>query len=151
MKYKFQLTDRDLISKPWCKITDIPVIHSGYRNPTEPYIISAPVRVTSPANDQRPKLDILIPAGFKYDGASVPVFFRRLLPKTHPRMWRAATVHDWLYYNRGDMGNGVILNRKQCDDIFLDIMIQDGLDITRRNAAHQAVRMFGRGAWLDDD
>jgi len=45
-------------------------------------------------------LEILVPAGFRYDLASVPRFLWRLIAPFELGL-AAATVHDWLYRNGG--------------------------------------------------
>ena len=137
--YVFTPKDSWIRNDPLYPAGAIPVYHDGFQNSKEPFTLSVTMNVTGPNN-----FNVEILEGFRYDNASIPWVFQRVLPKTHPKIWRAALVHDWLYYNR-------IGKREDADKIFLDILKQDGLDWIRRNAAYKAVRLFGKSAWEDDD
>jgi hypothetical protein len=50
-------------------------------------------------------------------------------------------VHDALYMSES-------LDRKTCDDIFLDLMRQDGVSLVKRTLMYLAVRSFGGALWL---
>lgn len=87
--------------------------------------------------------DLTIPAGFPSDGASVPRFFWRLVfPPGDPSALRAAVIHDYIYRNHPP---GWI--RKAADDLFRDLLIQDGTPLFRAYAAYYAVRLFGGRSW----
>lgn len=61
--------------------------------------------------------EIIVPAGFKTDFASVPRFFQRLFPATG-KYNEATVVHDWLCYQwkKGKF------DRREADLIFLEAM-----------------------------
>lgn len=91
-----------------------------------------------------------VPKGFKTDLASDPLDRRG-------RWDYASVVHDWLYYNKGEVA-GYKLTRKECDKVFLYLMEQcnpTGLDVyfyTVKNFTdYFAVRAFGNKAWKDDN
>lgn len=95
--------------------------------------------------------NLLIPEGFRHDGASVPRFFWRLFPPLSTYAV-AAIVHDWFYRWRGKVriqlypGGDVITmraTRKQADQVFLNLMTELGLPRWRRRTMHLAVRIGG--------
>ena len=109
------------------------------------------------------KYRITIPAGFTYDGASVPRPVWTISGLTPDGLIRAAAlVHDWLYQFKGDLPKGshqffhknsewrnVIgkWNRKDADRLFSRIMREAGVARTKRRRAYRAVRLFGWIAW----
>lgn len=54
---------------------------------------------------------IRVPAGFVFDGASVPLPFRLLLPMAHPDYIQAAALHDWMLKSGR-------YTRRYCDAVF---------------------------------
>lgn len=90
-------------------------------------------------------VEIRIPAGFIFDGASVPRLFWLGISPTELGVV-APLVHDWLYRTGGQYG---ALSRGDADSIFLDHMKAEGVSGWRRWAAYTAVRAFGRGSWRD--
>ena len=119
----------------------IPVYHSSEGDVGSAHWITASeIIVINRVN----KFKINIPEGFLYDLASVPWTFSRILPKAHPRMFKAALVHDYLYWTRTG-------TKEEADNIFYEIMIQEGMVGWKAKAAYKAVDLFGRSAWEDDD
>jgi hypothetical protein len=59
-------------------------------------------------------IDILIPAGFLTDWASIPDFVKTLLFSNKCKYNIAAIVHDYLYKNK-------MFDRSKCDEIFYQI------------------------------
>ncbi len=105
---------------------------------------------------------ITIPAGFSFDGASVPRVcwtLTGLLPSgVH---LGAAAVHDYAYERRGRIirgevaclmegvwqPQGVVWDRGQCDEMFLRIMRDAGETSWKSRVMFAAVRAFGGVAW----
>ena len=84
-----------------------------------------------------------IPAGFKSDGASVPrLFWRVVFPPGDACALRAAIIHDYIYRH-----HPTGWTRKAADDLFRDLLIQDGTPLFRAYAAYYAVRLFGGRSW----
>jgi hypothetical protein len=82
-----------------------------------------------------------IPEGFTTDLASIPPVVRIVTPPCGP--WtRAAILHDYLYFNAT-----IKLTRKDADDLFYQIMLEDEVAAWRRWAAYIAVRLFGFLFW----
>jgi hypothetical protein len=90
---------------------------------------------------KRKKCSIRISKGFRYDGASIPRFFWRIVgtPFTG-RYTAAAMIHDALYA-------GEIFSREDCDLIFHDAMIDYLTPWWQRQCLYWAVRMFGWVIW----
>lgn len=78
---------------------------------------------------------IFVPDGFVSDLDSVPrlPFVYTLFKNRAPR---SAVLHDWLY-SRAE------LSRKQCDDIYMCAMIQEGVPGWMRHAMYRGVRLGG--------
>lgn len=103
---------------------------------------------------------IFIPAGFKYDGASVPRIVWSLVGLRPDGLLRAAAlVHDWIYEHKGVLPEGSYqiksagqwinldtqFARKDADKMFKKIMREAGVKRVRRRLAYRAVRL---GGWL---
>ena len=64
---------------------------------------------------------VIVPAWYKFDGASVPMMFGMFLQRVEPKTLNAAAVHDWLYtwwrkYTRG-----------KTDYIFFEALVVSGV------------------------
>lgn len=98
---------------------------------------------------------ITIEPDFEYDLASVPKWLHSFIGPNE-LCWVASAVHDALYRCKGDLSNQVghvdpatVFNRREADDIFLELMIIGEVPTRKRVAAHVAVSLFGRKAWDD--
>jgi hypothetical protein len=109
------------------------------------------------------KYRITVPAGFIFDGASVPRIawtISGILPDGLIRA--AALVHDWLYRYKGNLPEGsyqylapdgnwsnlyAIWSRKNSDRLFGRIMREARVPKRKRRAAYRAVRLFGWLPW----
>lgn len=78
---------------------------------------------------------IVIPAGFKFDGASIPRLFWRFIghPFT-PRFIEASLVHDYLCKNKMD--------RKMSDRVFRKLLRANGVANWRADLMYGAVRAY---------
>lgn len=87
-----------------------------------------------------------LPAGLITDGASVPWFAWScgFLPDGLHRA--GALVHDFLYALQGQ-SHDWLLSRKECDAVFLDLMLRAGVSLTRARIMHAAVRLCGWLPW----
>lgn len=82
-----------------------------------------------------------IPAGFRYNGANVPPFAWQLTyPPHHPKILRAALVHDWLYWCHA-------VSRRDADALFRVFLIEDGANKIKANTMHRTLRLFGGRYW----
>ena len=92
-----------------------------------------------------------VQAGFEFDWASVPWWLWGICPPAGLQgqpYGLAAMWHDWLY--RHHAINGVAIERKVADDLFLEIMLYVGVSRWRARVMWMAVRGFGWAAWKND-
>lgn len=84
--------------------------------------------------------EIVVPAGFVTDYASVP-----RLPLVYlvvgGKGQRAAVVHDWLY--SGGLVNGRALTRKEADQVFAEALAASGYGATVKSLMYAGVRLGG--------
>jgi hypothetical protein len=79
----------------------------------------------------------LIPAGFDWDGATIPRLFWSIIGGPfHPQVMRASLLHDWLYWTRK-------IPRKQADKLLRKLLLEDGCTAFKAESMYRAVRMFG--------
>ena len=82
-----------------------------------------------------------VPAGFVFDGASVPRFFWRVVSTPfQPKVMRAACIHDYLYRNH-------IVEKDVADEKFKSVLIADGVDKERAETMFTGVRLGGKSAY----
>lgn len=84
-----------------------------------------------------------VPAGFVFDGASIPRFAWSKLGVTpyDPKVVVAAVIHDWMYASK-------IKSKKDADAIFYYIMDHQGfLSKVQMRLMYTAVKLFGRKAY----
>ncbi len=103
----------------------------------ETFVLKRRIRVTFRG------VEVAVTSGFKSDGASVPRFFwRTVFPPMNRRALRAAIIHDYLY-RVCSYG----LSRKEADELFLYLMLWDGVRPDRAYKAYFGVRLFGKKSW----
>lgn len=85
---------------------------------------------------------IVIPAGFRTDGASIPLILRPFFER-YGKNTEAAVIHDFLYSKFNSTG----INRELADRIFLFILKENGVSWRVRKMMYEAVRMFGDIFW----
>jgi len=90
-----------------------------------------------------PEYVVRVLEGFRFDGASIPLFARFLLPRVHPQYLQAAAVHDWLYLYQTAHGR----SRRWCDSVFLEAMQVLGTPLFWRRVMWAAVRVGGWRGW----
>lgn len=108
---------------------------------------------------------LTVPAGFAYNGASVPQFLWSIYPPH--ALDRAAVFHDFIYRTKGMLPDGAYQykylsmdrwenfpddtkwERDVADKLFYHHLSQDpkGPNVFRRRAAWLAVRAFGGSRW----
>lgn len=92
---------------------------------------------------------ITVPAGFEFDGESIPALLQWLV-KRFGASKRGAAVHDYLYRLGGyRLPNGALqsVTRRQADDVYAELLKIKGLPAWRANARWLALRIAGRAAW----
>ena len=107
-------------------------------------------RVGSAESDEQ----IMVPAGFETDFASIPWGLWNLFPPLGP--WaRPAIIHDFLYATRGDgifgtrkwITREVAYSRAEADAIFREAMEVVEVPAWRRAIMYRAVRIGGWVCW----
>jgi len=94
--------------------------------------------------------EIWVPAGFHYDGASIPAAaWQAIYTPFAPDVMRAAVVHDWLYHAHED-GDGEA-RRRTVDDVFFELLKMDNVSSFKRGVMWSAVRNFGEPYWENDN
>lgn len=88
--------------------------------------------------------EVKVPKNFIFDFASVPQIFWNILPPEGVEYDRAAVLHDWCYATR------LCNDRKKCDDLFLEAMLDDGVPKWKAKLMYWAVRLFGGKAYNED-
>ena len=83
--------------------------------------------------------ELIIPAGFVTDFASVPRLFWTLFPRTG-RYLVAAIVHDYLYWSQTS-------TREEADRVFLEAMRRAGVNEMQATTMYYTVRLTGEAAW----
>jgi hypothetical protein len=96
-------------------------------------------------------LTLHLPAGFRFDGASIPRVARPLIDRLQLGAL-APAFHDALYGGGGVMAAGwqmppARLTRAQADALFRRHMDEDGVPAARAWWAWRAVRWFGGSSW----
>lgn len=88
----------------------------------------------------------VVPAGFQFDGASLPRLTWTVTGYTpfHPKLMRGAGGHDYEYRMR----TGV---RRVADEWFRETIIEDGVPEDDADRMFAAVRQFGCLVWEDDE
>lgn len=83
---------------------------------------------------EAPQDVIEVPGGFQFDGASVPLPFRMLVPMAHPDYIQAAALHDWML----ESGR---YTRAKCDAVFFEALGVLGMPELWRGIMFAAVRI----------
>ena len=84
----------------------------------------------------------LVPKGFNFDGASVPILLTILVPRTHSSYLGAAALHDYLYRNCRDT-----VPRNRADELFREAMMVLGLHWFWAMILWRGVRAGGWIVW----
>ena len=88
----------------------------------------------------------VVPAGFEFDGASIPRLFRAPIGSPlDPETARTGCDHDFIYKTQPEGWT-----RKEADLMFLCDLIEDGLPPDRAFLAYLGVRIFGGFAWKEN-
>lgn len=94
--------------------------------------------------------DILtVPAGFTFDGESIPSFVAWLAPP-FGQSKRGACVHDYLYRHSGYYRHTGIfkpVTRKQADAVYHELVTLKGLPAWRATMRWSVLRLAGWYAW----
>lgn len=87
--------------------------------------------------------EFVVPRHFQCDGASVPRLLWWLVsPQIHPKTLRASIGHDYITRTQPEGWT-----RKEADQMFYDLMVEDGFWKPIAWLAYKGVRLFGGLAW----
>jgi Protein of unknown function (DUF1353) len=94
---------------------------------------------------------LTVPAGFRFDLASVPRLFWPLVAPFELSI-AAPLLHDFLYRHAGAPPPPAVLPprryaRRDADRLFRDVMAAEGVAAWRRHAAWAAARVLGAPSW----
>ena len=94
---------------------------------------------------------LTVPAGFRFDLASVPRLFWALVAPFELSIV-GPLLHDFLYRYAGDPPPPATqpprrYTRREADALFRDVMAAEGVPAWRRHAAYLATRLFGARSW----
>lgn len=82
-----------------------------------------------------------IPAGYIFDGASIPRIFWALIGSPfEPDFWAAALAHDWLYFTHQT-------SRAVADEVIYQLLKQSGVNTVKAHIIWGAVRAGAFWAW----
>jgi hypothetical protein len=87
-------------------------------------------------------LQIIVPAGYVHDLASVPRWAWRIVRPDHPTARRPAVVHDYIYTDLTRY-----LTKKQADNIFYEALLEEGTSKFLAWIMYKAVSIGGKGNW----
>ncbi len=92
--------------------------------------------------------DIIVPAGYTTDFASIPSLFKNYMDDDAPGIVSPATVHDWLYTQAGQLPDGRAYSRELADKILIEGMESTGHSrLDQRTVVFRIVRLFGASHW----
>jgi len=83
-----------------------------------------------------------VPAGYVFDGSSIPWWLWWLFPPTYAPAFEASCWHDICYSHWYQE-----VHKWQADDGFKAIMLYNGASRPVAWGFHKAVSLFGRGGW----
>lgn len=88
-------------------------------------------------------LDVIVPSGYLFDGASIPRALWTLVGSPmDPQFVRAALIHDWLCDHVVERRD-----RRLADDIFLYLLDYSNVPECKRYAMYAGVRMYALLFW----
>ena len=92
---------------------------------------------------------ITVPAGFTFDGESIPTALRALVPP-FGQSKRGACIHDYLYRHHGyrtPAGDFHPVTRAQADAVYRELVLAKGLPSWRAAVRWGVLRLVGWRAW----
>lgn len=86
--------------------------------------------------------EVIVPAGYLSDLASVPQLVRQIVDPQTPAARRPAVVHDFIYTHLGHR-----FTKRQADLIFYQALLEEGMHRCLAWLVWRAVRLGGQGTW----
>lgn len=90
---------------------------------------------------------VVVPAGFQTDFASIPRFAWSLIDPEDIIIAHPSYIHDFLYSMRGTLTDGFTYTREQADGVLREAMELCGASSIMRETVYDAVRNFGQPHW----
>ena len=84
----------------------------------------------------------LVPAGYIFNGSSIPWWLWWLFPPSFAPAWEASALHDWFYSHLYQQ-----VTKTFADAAFRAVMLYDDAPEVVANVFHAAVSRFGKGGW----
>lgn len=86
-------------------------------------------------------VSVRVPKFFQYDGSSLPMVAWPIFGTPFsPHLMGASVFHDWLYHTH-------VVPKVVADDLFHQMLVEDGVDATKAWLMMQAVEKFGDASW----
>lgn len=87
-------------------------------------------------------VEYTVPAGYIFDGSSIPRIVWWLFPPSYAPAWEASCLHDYCYSHLWRR-----VTKTFADAAFHSIMLANGAQPWIANLFHAAVSRFGKGGW----
>ncbi len=91
--------------------------------------------------------DIIVPAGYVTDYASIPPLFKNYMDDDDPGILYPSVIHDWLYTHAGQLPDGRAYSRELADSVLREAMAVAGARVDQRVVVFRVVRLFGGSHW----
>ena len=132
----------------------LPSVYVTYDTRRKVWVLMFDYKLSLPV-DHRERIDVTIPAGFEFDLASIPRPIWPLIGSFELSLV-APLIHDYFYqytgrpvYHRRVLDSLPVpagawhdVTRAEADQIFLDLMLREGVTPWKARAAYHAVRLF---------
>lgn len=102
-------------------------------------------RIAEEVSYENGTVTVIVPKGTKTDLASIPDIFKWYVNNDDYRVIRPAIVHDWLYATHKTAGG--YISRSQSDDLFYDMLREEGMGVFKARVMWLGVRLGGWIAW----
>lgn len=87
----------------------------------------------------------IVPAGYIFNGSSIPWWLWWMFPPTYAPAWEASCFHDYCYSHYWKNG----ITKAWADEAFHAIMLESGANEWIADRFYRAVSRFGKGGWQD--
>jgi hypothetical protein len=119
------------------------------RQPKFEHIDNTNVRLTEDYVFWAFDVAIVIPAGYVYDGASIPTWAVSFIGLQRFGVHNPASlIHDYLYENEGNIEGVRKYTRKETDELFRQQLIACKVKEKVANLVYKIVRVLGLIYWL---
>ena len=133
----------------------LPTVYLTYDARRKVWVVMFEYALELPVTKDRLGLRFKIPQNFEFDLASIPRILWPLVGSFELSLV-APLIHDYFYQFKGDgphhwfvddvgwlPDEDSLITRKEADQLFLELMLMEGIPTWKAKAAYYAVRMFG--------